>query len=402
MNDIYPAPPAAGGKKPKPSQAARPLNIVILGLSITSSWGNGHATTYRALVRALVERGHRVLFLERNMPWYAENRDLPNPPYGCTELYSDLDELKTRFEGPVRTADLVIVGSYVPDGVAVGEWVLATATGVAAFYDIDTPITLRKLEHGDYEYLAPHQIVRYALYLSFAGGSVLEQLEQVYHSPAARPLYCAVDPDLYYPERQDLQWDLGYMGTYSADRQPGLDRLLLEPARLLPECYFVVAGPNFPQVESWPGNVKHFTHLAPDRHRDFYNEQRFTLNLTRAAMAAVGFSPSVRLFEAGACGVPIISDTWEGLDTFFAPGDEILVAASPADVTETLRDMPETQRAAIGARARAAVLARHTAAHRALELESYLAEIGVGVAQAGHVSAPATSPAAASAHERGF
>ena len=402
MNDIYPAPPAAGGKKPKPSQAARPLNIVILGLSITSSWGNGHATTYRALVRALVERGHRVLFLERNMPWYAENRDLPNPPYGCTELYSDLDEFKTRFEGPVRTADLVIVGSYVPDGVAVGEWVLATATGVAAFYDIDTPITLRKLEHGDYEYLAPHQIARYALYLSFAGGSVLEQLEQVYHSPAARPLYCAVDPDLYYPERQDLQWDLGYMGTYSADRQPGLDRLLLEPARLLPECHFVVAGPNFPQVESWPGNVKHFTHLAPDRHRAFYNEQRFTLNLTRAAMAAVGFSPSVRLFEAGACGVPIVSDTWEGLDTFFAPGDEILVAASPADVTETLRDMPETQRAAIGARARAAVLARHTAAHRALELESYLAEIGVGVAQAGHVSAPATSPAAASAHERGF
>ncbi|MFN8466533.1 MAG: glycosyltransferase [Caldilineaceae bacterium] len=403
MNDTYPAPPAAGGRQLKPFQVARPLNIVILGLSITSSWGNGHATTYRALVRALVQRGHRVLFLERNMPWYAENRDLPNPPYGCTELYTDLDELKTRFEGPVATADLVIVGSYVPDGVAAGDWVLATAMGVPAFYDIDTPITLSKLEHGDYEYLAPHQIGRYALYLSFAGGRVLEQLEQVYHSPAARPLYCAVDPDLYYPERHDLQWDLGYMGTYSPDRQPGLDRLLLEPARQLHERHFVVAGPNFPLVESWPGNVKHFTHLAPDRHRAFYNEQRFTLNLTRAAMAAVGFSPSVRLFEAGACGVPIISDTWEGLDTFFAPGEEILVAASPADVTEMIQDIPETQRAAIGARARAAVLARHTAAHRALELESYVAEVGVSVAQAGQVTAaPATSTAAARAHERGF
>jgi spore maturation protein CgeB len=376
MNDNYPAPPSAGGRKPKPLPAARPLNIVILGLSITSSWGNGHATTYRALVRALAARGHRVLFLERNMPWYADNRDLPNPPYGCTELYADVDELKTRFEGPVRTADLVIVGSYVPDGVAVGDWVLATTLGVPAFYDIDTPITLSKLDQGDYEYLAPHQISQYALYLSFAGGKVLEQLEQTYRSPAARPLYCAVDPDLYYPERHELQWDLGYMGTYSPDRQPGLERLLLEPARQLHEFRFVIAGPNFPQVESWPGNVMRFTHLAPDRHRAFYNEQRFTLNLTRAAMAAVGFSPSVRLFEAGACGVPIISDYWEGLDTFFTPGEEILVAASPAEVIEMLQDIPETQRAAIGARARAAVLARHTAAHRAMELEGYVAAVG--------------------------
>ena len=332
------------------------------------------------------------------MPWYAENRDLPNPPYGCTELYADLEELKTRFEGPVRTADLVIVGSYVPDGVEVGDWVLATARGIPAFYDIDTPITLGKLAQGDYEYLAPHQISRYALYLSFAGGTVLEQLEQAYHSPAARPLYCAVDPDLYYPERHDLQWDLGYMGTYSPDRQPGLERLLLEPARELHDWHFVVAGPNFPQVESWPGNVQHFTHLAPDRHRAFYNEQRFTLNLTRAAMAAVGFSPSVRLFEAGACGVPIISDQWEGLDTFFTPGEEILVAASPTEVTEMLRDMPETQRAAIGARARAAVLARHTAAHRALELESYIAELGSSLPQ----GASTATGAAASAGKDGF
>jgi spore maturation protein CgeB len=379
MNGAYPAAAAAGARKPKPVQAARPLNIVILGLSITSSWGNGHATTYRALVRALVERGHQVLFLERDVAWYAENRDLPNPPYGCLELYTDLDELQMRFEGPVRMADIVIVGSYVPDGIEVGKWVHATAQGVTAFYDIDTPVTLDKLERGDYEYITPHQIEQYALYLSFAGGSILERLERKYGSPAARPLYCSVDPDLYYPERRHIQWDLGYMGTYSPDRQPGLERLLLEPARKLAECHFVVAGPNFPEVESWPGNVKHFSHLAPDQHRVFYNEQRFTLNLTRAAMVATGFSASVRLFEAGACGVPIISDSWEGLDVFFTPGLEILVAESAAKVTEILMDVPETERAAIGARARAAVLARHTAAHRVLELEGYFAEIG-GVA----------------------
>ncbi len=376
MNHIYPAPPAAGRRKPKAVQTANPLKIVIFGLSLTSSWGNGHATTYRALVRALVERGHHVLFLERDVAWYAANRDLPHPPYGCLELYSDLSEMKLRFEGPVRTADLVIVGSYAPEGVALGEWVLATAQGITAFYDIDTPITLDKLQRHDYEYLAPDLIPRYHLYLSFAGGPVLEQLEKEYRSPAARPLYCAVDPDLYYPERSDLHWDLGYMGTYSPDRQPGLEQYLLAPARRLDQCSFVVAGPNFPDVEGWPGNVKHFTHLAPDRHRSFYNQQRFTLNLTRAAMAATGFSPSVRLFEAGACGTPIISDVWEGLDTFFTPGQEILPASSPADVTGMLLDMPETERLAIGARCRAAVLAKHTAAHRVLELEGYLEEIG--------------------------
>jgi spore maturation protein CgeB len=376
MKRTYPAPPAAGKRKAKAAQAAKPINIVVLGLSITSSWGNGHATTYRALVRAMVERGHRVLFLERDVSWYAENRDLPNPPYGCLELYQSFEELKERFEGPVRTADLVIVGSYVPQGVEVGAWVQSTAQGVVAFYDIDTPVTLGKLRRGDYEYLTPQLIPGYGLYLSFAGGRVLEQLEEAYGSPAARPLYCAVDPDLYYPERRELHWDLGYMGTYSPDRQPGLEKLLLQPARESEQCQFVVAGPNFPDVERWPANIKHFSHLAPDHHRAFYNEQRFTLNLTRAEMVAVGFSPSVRLFEAGACGTPIISDSWEGLDTFFVPGQEILVAESSAQVIEMLHDIPETERAALGARARATVLASHTAAHRVLELEGYLADIG--------------------------
>lgn len=386
MNAVYPASPGGGHRaagasaRLKPAQTANPLNIVILGLSITSSWGNGHATTYRALVRALVERGHRLLFLERDVPWYASNRDLPRPPYGSTELYGSLEELKRRFEGPVRMADLVIVGSYVPEGVEVGRWVQATAQGVKAFYDIDTPVTLGKLRRGDHEYIAPDLIPAYDLYLSFAGGRVLDELERQYGSPAARPLYCAVDPDLYYPERRDLQWDLGYMGTYSPDRQPGVERFLLQPAQQLEECCFVVAGPNFPDVERWPANVRHVSHLAPDRHRAFYNEQRFTLNITRAEMTAVGYSPSVRLFEAGACGAPIISDHWEGLDTFFVPGREILVVRSTEEVKAILLDMPETERLAMGACARAVVLANHTAAHRVLELEGYLASIGAGIA----------------------
>lgn len=378
---------------------SRPLNIVFLGLSITSSWGNGHATTYRGLVRELTRRGHSTLFLERDMPWYASNRDLPHPPFGRTELYSSLDDLKARFSDDVQRADLVIVGSYVPEGVAVGEWVTATAQGSTAFYDIDTPVTLAKLERGDTEYLAPHLIPRYGMYLSFTGGPTLGRLEQQYGSPMARALYCSVDPELYYPEQAftsdkhneismevsgdtrhpgngtSLQpWDLGYMGTYSDDRQPPLDMLMLEPARRWEGGRFVVAGPQYPAGIEWPSNVERIEHLPPARHRAFYNAQRFTLNITRADMVRAGYSPSVRLFEAAACGVPIISDYWDGLDTVFDLDTEILVARTPEDTLRYLT-MPEAERTAVGERARKRVLAGHTAAHRAAELEGYALEL---------------------------
>jgi spore maturation protein CgeB len=343
-------------------------------------------------VRALHNRGHDVLFLERDVPWYAANRDLPQPPFGRTELYPDLATLRARFGEPVRSADLVIVGSYVPEGVAAGEWVTQTAQGLTAFYDIDTPVTLGKLARGDYEYLTPHLIAAYGIYLSFSGGPVLEDIERAYGSPAARPLYCSVDPTFYYAEQRTPSWDLGYMGTYSADRQPGLEQLLLEPARRLPSRRFAVAGPSYPPEVVWPDNVERIEHLPPDRHRAFYNAQRYTLNLTRADMVAAGYSPSVRLFEAAACGVPIISDYWPGLESYFALGHEILVARSTRDVLAYLDDLPEDVRAEIGRRACAAVLARHTADHRARELEGYVAERRAVPQQAD--AAPAAQPVA--------
>lgn len=355
--------------------AAAPLQIVIIGLSITSSWGNGHATTYRALVRALVDRGHDVLFLERDVPWYAANRDLPQPPYGCTALYQDLAELKARFHEAVQDADLVIVGSYVPQGVEVGEWVTQTAHGMTAFYDIDTPVTLAKLQQGDYEYLTPALIARYQLYLSFTGGPVLERLERTYGAPAARPLYCSVDPALYYPEVCKEQWVLGYMGTYSPDRQPGLQELLLAPARREPPLRFVIAGPNYPSAMAAPPNVTLIAHLPPAQHRAFYNAQSFTLNLTRADMIKAGYSPSVRLFEAAACGTPIISDYWPGLETFFTLQSELLVARSTKEVLTYLHELTPEERQAIGERARVIVLQNHTAAHRAQQLERYVASL---------------------------
>lgn len=350
------------------------LNIVVIGLSITSSWGNGHATTYRGLVRELEKRGHNVLFLERDVPWYAENRDLPNPPFGRTGLYSSLDELKERFAGETQTADACIVGSYVPEGAEVGEWVTKICQGVTAFYDIDTPVTLAKLERGETEYLTPELIPRYDLYLSFTGGPTLEKLENEYGSPAARPLYCSFDPEFYFPKNVEKKWDLGYMGTYSDDRQPTIEKLLIEPARRASDSRFVVAGPQYPASIDWTSNVERIEHLPPAEHLNFYNAQRFTLNVTRADMIEAGYSPSVRLFEAAACAVPIISDYWQGLDTFFEFGKEILVAFKAEEVLEILKKTSEEESRAIGERARERVLRAHTAAHRAAELESYIFE----------------------------
>ena len=351
------------------------MNIVILGLSITSSWGNGHATTFRGLVRELVARGHDVLFLERDVPWYASNRDLPNPPWGQTRLYRDLDELKTVYAPNVREADLVIVGSYVPDGIEVGAWAINHVGGVAAFYDIDTPVTLAKLERGDYEYLSPDLIPRYDAYLSFSGGPTLQTLEQKWGSPCARAFYCSVDETAYFPEATTQKWDLGYLGTYSDDRQPPLEKLLIEPARRWEDGRFCVAGPQYPAQIAWPLNVNRIEHLPPAQHRAFYNAQRFTLNITRTDMIRAGYSPSVRLFEAAACGVPIISDYWDGLNDFFEIGREILVAHSADDTLRYLRETSDEQRLEIGAAARAKVLGAHTAAHRARDLEALSREL---------------------------
>src|SRR5690242_18272379 len=239
------------------------LRIVILGLSITSSWGNGHATTYRGLLRELARRGHEVTFLERDVPWYAAHRDLPNPVFCATRLYQGLGELEQHFSRLVAGADAVVLGSYVPDGLQVGEWLCATAKGLKAFYDIDTPVTLAKLARGDREYLAPGLIPRLDLYLSFTGGPTLRRLEDELGAPLARALYCSVDEAAYRPLEVPVRYDLGYLGTYSTDRQPKVEALLLEPARAMPEARFAVAGAQYPDGIGWPANVERAEHLPP-------------------------------------------------------------------------------------------------------------------------------------------
>jgi spore maturation protein CgeB len=351
----------------------RHLRLVFLGLSLSSSWGNGHATTFRALLKALSDRGHDVLFLERDVPWYASHRDLSDPDFCRLAFYTSVGDL-SRFRDAIADADAVIVGSYVPDGVAVGQLLQGWARGVTAFYDIDTPVTLAKLDRGDFEYISPDLIPVYDVYFSFTGGRILERLVACYGSPAARALYCSVDPDAYPKLEREKRWDLSYLGTYSPDRQPTLDRFLIEPARQAPHLRFAVAGPQYPKDIEWPSNVERIDHVPPTEHAEFYARSRFTLNVTRADMIQAGYSPSVRLFEAAACGTPIISDVWDGLDTLLVPGREIALANSTQDVLDVLDGWSDARRDCIANAARQRVLAEHTAAHRARSMEVSLEE----------------------------
>ncbi|WP_309084775.1 glycosyltransferase [Chelativorans sp.] len=352
---------------------SRPLSIVILGLTLSSSWGNGHATTYRALLRGLHAEGHQVLFLERDVPWYADSRDMPDPDFCRLVYYRELADLD-RFIPAIRNADAVIIGSYVPEGIAVINRVAEMRPRLFCFYDIDTPVTLAALRRGKEEFLARRQVPLFDIYFSFSGGGVLDILEGEFGARHAEALYCSVDEDAYAPTGETPRWDLGYLGTYSPDRQPVLERLLIEPARRLPEKRFVVAGPQYPDDIDWPENVERIAHLPPEAHASFYSRQRFTLNATRSDMVAAGWSPSVRLFEAGACAAPIISDRWEGIEEIFADGESILLADDSGAVVQMIRQMSGEKRLAIGAAARARVLKGHTGRVRARELARVLRE----------------------------
>lgn len=351
------------------------MKIVVLGLSITSSWGNGHATTYRGLLREMDKRGHEVTFFERDARWYAAHRDLPEPSFCRTVVYGSLKTLFEEYGPEICAADCVIVGSYVYQGIEVGDWVTRHARGIRAFYDIDTPVTLAALGRGECGYLNKELIPRYDLYLSFTGGPTLDRLERDFGSPAARPLYCSVDPMVHFPMQITPRWDLGYLGTYSSDRQPGLEQLLCQPAQEWKKGRFVVAGAQYPPTISWTENTHRIEHLPPECHSEFYCSQRFTLNLTREQMLMAGYSPSVRLFEAASCAVPIVSDAWPGLEEFFVPEEEILVASNADQVLRILKRFPEERRRAIGQNARQRVLKSHTAARRAEELEEYLTSL---------------------------
>lgn len=347
------------------------MKIVVFGLSITSAWGNGHATTFRALLEALHRRGHDILFYEKNLEWYASNRDLPHPSYCRLRLYEDWAEIATEARRELVGADVGLVGSYFPDGMIAIEQLLESSVQVKAFYDIDTPITLAGLrQRGGTEYLRADQISGFDVYFSFTGGPMLGEIEKRFGAQAAVPLYCSFDPHEYrrYKPNKRFACDLSYMGTYAADRQAKLEELLLRPAMQLPDAKFIVAGPQYPKTIHWTRNVRRITHLNPRWHARFYSSSRLTLNVTRREMVMAGYSPSVRLFEAAACGAAIVSDNWAGLDSFFKPGREILLPIDTSDVLRYLA-LDDTELRSIGDAAQERVLAEHTNQVRAGQFE---------------------------------
>jgi spore maturation protein CgeB len=350
------------------------MRIVIFGLSITSSWGNGHATTFRALCSALHQGGHDIVFYERDAEWYASNRDLPGPPFCTVRLYDDWRRILPEVRRELNGADVALVGSYFPDGIAAINEIADARVGAKCFYDIDTPITVAELRaRGETAYLRGSQVPIFDLYFSFTGGPLLDELESRFGAKNAAPLYCSFDPRYYHRVLSDPRFKcaMSYMGTYAPDRQPKLEELLSTPARSMSGEKFIVAGPMYPKNVQWPANVEHIFHLEPRYHPALYSSSRLVLNVTRRDMVMAGYSPSVRLFEAAACGATIVSDNWPGLETFFAPGKEILLATSAADVVQNLREDLDH----IGRAAQERVLASHTSAHRAEEFERHIVEL---------------------------
>lgn len=354
------------------------MHLVVFGLTLSSSWGNGHATLWRGLCRALRREGHRVTFFERDVPWYADHRDLEDPAWAELVLYPDWKEAEARVDRALAQADAAIVTSYCPDAVVAGRRICRTP-GLRArvFYDLDSPVTLERLAAGQaVEYVGEEGLSEYDLVLSYAGGRALEGLERKLRARRVAPLYGCVDPDLHRPAGGSSHYsgDLSYLGTYAADRQDALESLFLEPARRLPRQRFVVGGAQYPVDFPWTPNTYFVGHVAPADHAGFFGSCRLTLNVTRGAMAATGFAPSGRLFEAAACGVPVITDRWDGIEQFFEPGREILVADGPDDVVRALTGDPAAL-VRMGEAARARTLVSHSARHRALELIALLQSV---------------------------
>jgi spore maturation protein CgeB len=352
-----------------------PLDLVVFGLSVSSSFGNGHATLWRGFARALAEAGGRLTFFERDVEWYANHRDGWTPPAGEIVLYREFRDVRERARAAARSTDIAIVTSFCPDGAEAGRLVCEHALR-AVFYDLDTPVTLGKLERGDsVPWLGPEGLQPYDLVLSYTGGRALDALKKRLGARRAVPLYGHVDPDAHRPGEPDARFsaDLAYLGTYAADRQAGVDELFVAPAHERPDMRFLVGGAMYPADIRWPSNVRLLDHVGPPDHPAFFASSRLQLNVTRGDMAAMGWCPSGRLFEAAACGAAIVTDVWTGLDAFFAVGEELLPAREADDVLAAL-DRPAADLRRIGEAARERVLAEHTSAHRVAELVAALGE----------------------------
>jgi spore maturation protein CgeB len=344
-------------------------------MAISSSWGNGHATLLRGLARALVKRENKLIFFEKDTPYYRTNRDYFGEKDIEVNIYSSWETIKEKVSMIVDSSDVALVTSYCPDGHEASNCVINSHCKVKLFYDLDTPVTINTVLNGTIPFYLPmHGLSEFDAVLSYTGGTALEIQKTLFHAKKTFPLYGSVDPSIHYPRPSTSEYVLSYLGTYSTDRHLSFSRLFLEPAKRLSHLKFLLGGSQYPSIMDWPQNISCIEHISPQKHPDFYSSGLFTLNITRSVMAEMGYCPSGRLFEAAACEVPIISDYWIGLEDFFDCSNEIIIVDSTHSAIDKL-GMQLDKRQKIAKAAKERVLLYHTCEKRADDFINILALI---------------------------
>ena len=346
------------------------MRIAWFGSSLVSAYWNGAATYYRGLVRALHERGHHVTFLEPDAYERQQHRDLDDPHWAEVVVY-DPKRWEEALER-ARGADVVVKASGV--GVVDAELeagVLELGT-TAIFWDVDAPATLTRLEADEDDALRA-LVPRYDLVLTYGGGDPVVERYRALGARDCVPVYNALDPETHHPVAPDERFrcDLAFLGNRLPDREERVEEFFLRAAELAPARSFLLGGSGW-EDKPLPPNVRTLGHVSTRDHNALNATPLAVLNVSRESMAANGFSPATRVFEASGAGACLITDAWEGVELFLEPGEEVLVAASGAEVAALLEELDPERARAIGEAARRRVQREHTYARRAAEVERLL------------------------------
>jgi len=348
------------------------MRIAFFGSSLVSSYWNGACTYYRGIVRALHERGHEITFFEPDAYDRQRHRDIPDPPYATVVVYDPADarEIVTGARG----FDVVAKTSGVGAADDVLEVAVLELDGVRVFWDVDAPATLASMEADPGDALRA-LIPEYDLVLTYGGGDPVVERYAKLGARRCVPVYNALDPSTHHPVEPDPRFacDLGFLGNRLPDREARVEEFFFQAAGRLPGREFLIGGSGWDGGAARAANVRHLGHVGTRDHNAFNRTPLAVLNVTRESMAANGFSPATRVFEAAGAGACLITDAWEGIELFLEPGEEVLVARDGAEVAALLDGLDAERARAIGAAALERVRAEHTYAQRADLVEQILA-----------------------------
>lgn len=353
------------------------MNIGFYGSSLLSSYWNGAATYYRGLLRALAEHGHRITFYEPDILDRLRHRDIAPPDWCEVVVYPATDDGLRGAVNGAATADVVVKAS----GVGFADDALLHATMAAApehalriWWDVDAPATLADV-HAEAAHPLRAALPKLDLVLTYGGGDAVVAAYRALGAADCVPIYNALDPGTHFPVASDQRYaaDLAFLGNRLPDREARVEQFLLWPAAHLPTQRFHLGGAGWDD-KPCPRNVAKLGHVGTVAHNAFNVTPRAVLNINRASMADTGFSPPTRLFEVAGAGGCLITDAWDGIEMFLAPGTEVLVARDGADVVEILRRLSVADAAAIGRAARRRILAEHTYDRRAALLHRVLSD----------------------------